>query len=138
CRQLIQPRLRVGFDPLRAAQAGLEADGPLLRTQPDTFGERGAALQALGTVAVGEHGALGTLAAVLRLQAMGAGRVGLVQVPLRQTVEAQQQVIEVLRQVWLGAGDQRVERSEEHTSELQSRENLVCRLLLEKKKTQKR
>src|SRR5690606_41808929 len=28
-------------------------------------------------------------------------------------------------------------RSEEHTSELQSRENLVCRLLLEKKKTQR-
>src|SRR5436309_15697053 len=28
----------------------------------------------------------------------------------------------------------RVVRSEEHTSELQSRENLVCRLLLEKKK----
>src|SRR5207302_11088938 len=27
-------------------------------------------------------------------------------------------------------------RSEEHTSELQSRENLVCRLLLEKKKIQ--
>src|SRR5690606_42152996 len=47
----------------------------------------------------------------------------------------------------LAAGDQRLEghvavaherddvvvRSEEHTSELQSRENLVCRLLLEKK-----
>src|SRR5690606_16895296 len=29
-----------------------------------------------------------------------------------------------------------LERSEEHTSELQSRENLVCRLLLEKKKHQ--
>src|SRR5207302_8312982 len=29
-------------------------------------------------------------------------------------------------------------RSEEHTSELQSRENLVCRLLLEKKKKNKR
>src|SRR5690606_41351413 len=29
-------------------------------------------------------------------------------------------------------------RSEEHTSELQSRENLVCRLLLEKKKTNER
>src|SRR5690606_41069213 len=28
-------------------------------------------------------------------------------------------------------------RSEEHTSELQSRENLVCRLLLEKKKRQR-
>src|SRR5688572_31883351 len=29
-------------------------------------------------------------------------------------------------------------RSEEHTSELQSQSNLVCRLLLEKKNTQKR
>src|SRR6266511_3975675 len=29
-------------------------------------------------------------------------------------------------------------RSEEHTSELQSRENLVCRLLLEKKKNHRR
>src|SRR5215475_13626511 len=28
-----------------------------------------------------------------------------------------------------------IERSEEHTSELQSRENIVCSLLLEKKKT---
>src|SRR5690606_40903327 len=28
---------------------------------------------------------------------------------------------------------EKIERSEEHTSELQSRENLVCRLLLEKK-----
>src|SRR5690606_41864541 len=35
-----------------------------------------------------------------------------------------------------GAGDRdEPPRSEEHTSELQSRENLVCRLLLEKKKT---
>src|SRR5690606_41661346 len=34
----------------------------------------------------------------------------------------------------LQIGNRRVERSEEHTSELQSRENLVCRLLLEKKK----
>src|SRR6266511_6156857 len=30
---------------------------------------------------------------------------------------------------------ERADRSEEHTSELQSRENLVCRLLLEKTKT---
>src|SRR5690606_40742583 len=34
--------------------------------------------------------------------------------------------------------DQMAARSEEHTSELQSRENLVCRLLLEKKKTKER
>src|SRR5690606_40408197 len=32
------------------------------------------------------------------------------------------------------AQENRHRRSEEHTSELQSRENLVCRLLLEKKK----
>src|SRR2546426_9387176 len=35
----------------------------------------------------------------------------------------------------LGPRDLRVPRSEEHTSELQSPCNLVCRLLLEKKKT---
>src|SRR2546422_4293836 len=33
---------------------------------------------------------------------------------------------------------ERIERSEEHTSELQSRLHLVCRLLLEKKKKQHR
>src|SRR2546422_5588776 len=39
----------------------------------------------------------------------------------------------VLRRVGVGRG-----RSEEHTSELQSRLHLVCRLLLEKKKTSRR
>src|SRR2546430_16740218 len=34
------------------------------------------------------------------------------------------------------AATQRAGRSEEHTSELQSQSNLVCRLLLEKKNTQ--
>src|SRR2546421_9538279 len=34
------------------------------------------------------------------------------------------------------AGQERARRSEEHTSELQSRSDLVCRLLLEKKKKQ--
>src|SRR5437870_7433388 len=36
-----------------------------------------------------------------------------------------------------GLGIRRRERSEEHTSELQSRGHLVCRLLLEKKKHRK-
>src|SRR5207302_7646712 len=42
----------------------------------------------------------------------------------------------LLRKEVASEPDQRVvvKRSEEHTSELQSRENLVCRLLLEKKK----
>src|SRR5690554_420420 len=35
---------------------------------------------------------------------------------------------------WLKKLDDSIERSEEHTSELQSRPHLVCRLLLEKKK----
>src|SRR2546422_8412097 len=37
-----------------------------------------------------------------------------------------------------GRGDREKQRSEEHTSELQSRLHLVCRLLLEKKKKKKR
>src|SRR2546421_1933121 len=36
--------------------------------------------------------------------------------------------------IWRGCSDARKRRSEEHTSELQSRSDLVCRLLLEKKK----
>src|SRR5690606_42078157 len=42
--------------------------------------------------------------------------------------------LEMLLWVWLPAETGHQGRSEEHTSELQSRENLVCRLLLEKKK----
>src|SRR2546426_9156130 len=38
---------------------------------------------------------------------------------------------------WMGEPDANRERSEEHTSELQSPCNLVCRLLLEKKKNQR-
>src|SRR5262245_27307600 len=38
--------------------------------------------------------------------------------------------------VWLGS-EQYDQRSEEHTSELQSLRHLVCRLLLEKKKNKK-
>src|SRR5690606_40424128 len=45
----------------------------------------------------------------------------------------------VRRHLWSGrccrASSPAARRSEEHTSELQSRENLVCRLLLEKKKS---
>src|SRR5690606_41593496 len=45
---------------------------------------------------------------------------------VKRVVEKKAQVDEVLLVL---------DRSEEHTSELQSRENLVCRLLLEKTKT---
>src|SRR5258708_9889637 len=41
------------------------------------------------------------------------------------------------RYFFSGLGATRTSRSEEHTSELQSPDHLVCRLLLEKKKTNK-
>src|SRR5688572_32225272 len=41
------------------------------------------------------------------------------------------------REIWRSRGLAPGERSEEHTSELQSQSNLVCRLLLEKKKKKK-
>src|SRR2546430_13155428 len=40
-----------------------------------------------------------------------------------------------LARTWIGSTIPNWIRSEEHTSELQSQSNLVCRLLLEKKKT---
>src|SRR5690606_41100836 len=42
---------------------------------------------------------------------------------------------EVVYSIFTGKNHCSMFRSEEHTSELQSRENLVCRLLLEKKRT---
>src|SRR5690606_39410729 len=62
---------------------------------------------ALGDSNTGMHLAIGILTALMGRQQTGKG----------QKVSVSMQ-----------------DRSEEHTSELQSRENLVCRLLLEKKK----
>src|SRR5947209_12558376 len=44
--------------------------------------------------------------------------------------------IEIARDRAIAKFRRRAERSEEHTSELQSRQYLVCRLLLEKKKNE--
>src|SRR2546430_11110104 len=49
-------------------------------------------------------------------------------------VSSERHVTMLQRHVSLGGYSSRL-RSEEHTSELQSQSNLVCRLLLEKKKT---
>src|SRR5260370_11031939 len=46
-----------------------------------------------------------------------------------------QEVVRVVQAILAPPERDRVLRSEEHTSELQSHLNLVCRLLLEKKKT---
>src|SRR5690606_40120272 len=51
----------------------------------------------------------------------------------REEIEARRRIAESEKRQYRYEGTCR-DRSEEHTSELQSRENLVCRLLLEKKK----
>src|SRR5690606_41937460 len=61
-------------------------------------------------------------------------RAGVGQAGLRQVLVGHGQVIELVALLVEHAAHAVFERSEEHTSELQSRENLVCRLLLEKKK----
>src|SRR5690606_40633657 len=61
--------------------------------------------------------------------AAGFEPLGLVTRPMRPAVEFRE--VLVFRD---NTPPSRLHRSEEHTSELQSRENLVCRLLLEKKK----
>src|SRR3712207_7239905 len=68
------------------------------------------------------------------------GVLGVVERPLDLTAE-RDELTEVLRgdrQAQLRGRQRGVDRSEEHTSELQSRQYLVCRLLLEKKKKNKR
>src|SRR5690606_40326678 len=54
---------------------------------------------------------------------------------VEQSMDPVQQPLQLLPVIRRTVGI--VRRSEEHTSELQSRENLVCRLLLEKKKKTK-
>src|SRR3712207_7756850 len=53
---------------------------------------------------------------------------------LQRADAALQPLLAVLVPEELGVGEAGAQRSEEHTSELQSRQYLVCRLLLEKKK----
>src|SRR3982751_3382871 len=52
-----------------------------------------------------------------------------------RTVSPAQQLVKIVHdELTAMLGERREGRSEEHTSELQSRSDLVCRLLLEKKK----
>src|SRR5688572_32350093 len=56
----------------------------------------------------------------------------------RRVVDADDRAGDVRRVVLAGRAHAGIARSEEHTSELQSQSNLVCRLLLEKKKSSSR
>src|SRR3712207_7621256 len=68
-----------------------------------------------------------------RMEAIEPAGIGDQARPLRLEGLPDRAVAELGMAMRLGAGDALVERSEEHTSELQSRQYLVCRLLLEKK-----
>src|SRR5690606_39919228 len=98
--------------PARRCGSGPRASGPGAALPRDRAGVRTAAVGAV--VGPGEAGG-GDLAVAGLVDVRGARAM-----PFRA----------VERTVAPGGG---VARSEEHTSELQSRENLVCRLLLEKK-----
>src|SRR5690606_41065116 len=75
--------------------------------------------------------------------------IALCELPLPQLTGVDKNLFDALRDIYrnFSADDAQAikeiekttnhDRSEEHTSELQSRENLVCRLLLEKKKENK-
>src|SRR5690606_26830771 len=84
----------------------------------------------MGTIAADKRVSVGIQAVQRRLRTEGDGRPRLM--ILRDAlVERDPELAEARKPTCTAE-----ERSEEHTSELQSRENLVCRLLLEKKKKQ--
>src|SRR5256885_7833469 len=74
--------------------------------------------------------------ASLTMVGLGMARASVVDLQLGQQfgLACGLQRVEHVAQVAFHHGQQLVDRSEEHTSELQSPCNLVCRLLLEKKK----
>src|SRR5690349_25105761 len=67
--------------------------------------------------------------------AAGDGAEGIEQNPLHLLGEGGLEIRKRRQRDTDSGRDHRLVRSEEHTSELQSRRDLVCRLLLEKKKT---
>src|SRR3712207_7629163 len=81
----------------------------------------------------GERGEGLQLAVLGEVQPQPAGD-GLHRLDLGRAADAGHRDADVDGRADPGVEQTRLERSEEHTSELQSRQYLVCRLLLEKKK----
>src|SRR5690606_41061839 len=103
------------------AEMSVMDDVELVSAMEEKFGVSAAAAVAAGPAAAAESAEEQTEFAVI-LSGAGDKKVN---------------VIKAVREITgLGLKEAKavVDRSEEHTSELQSRENLVCRLLLEKKK----
>src|SRR5688572_32142024 len=117
--------LDLGLDPNSANQEGrTPLMGAALKGRPEVIQllvDRGARLDARDRGSRDTHIPGATIAG-LTWQALDYAE-GLVRVGVQSAVE-RPEAKELIRK-----------RSEEHTSELQSQSNLVCRLLLEKKKT---
>src|SRR2546422_10801485 len=141
---LFRSLCRLELEPALAGAAGLVGAGEVLRHHALVAGgERGVAERA-GLRLAGDDAPLGEVAAAgHRDERLPAPLVGLVD---QRASAGHEAVEEVQGQRHLAherldtvhaaeAPHQLLERSEEHTSELQSRLHLVCRLLLEKKKT---
>src|SRR5690606_41519097 len=79
------------------------------------------------------YGVLG-FAFALMLYAFQFADLGLEQLGPREVADHRDALEPLISSVLITRFAASAVRSEEHTSELQSRENLVCRLLLEKKK----
>src|SRR5690606_21454278 len=110
------------------AQAGVEPCQALLARAKATVD---AAQQALLQIV----DALGLLLQALAGMAQAAGQtIEARAFTMQAFAHAQQQALAQACQALANIRTAGRQRSEEHTSELQSRENLVCRLLLEKKK----
>src|SRR5436309_11819162 len=110
----------------------------LLTVDPaDTIGETAQKMVEIGvsSAVVSDYGRLIGIVTERDLTRAVAGRVHSSEARVREWMTADPKVVSESTdpveavQIMLDGG-----RSEEHTSELQSRENLVCRLLLEKKK----
>src|SRR5690606_15591617 len=129
-----QRELVLAGDPLLAG-AGLLAEDPL------ALGQRRGQLtvELAGAVELGREPASALAGAAAGLLELGQPGPQLAELDLdvRQVAAQELELGAALGQLGVAAlasGDA-IARSEEHTSELQSRENLVCRLLLEKKKS---
>src|ERR1041385_1215327 len=105
--EIWQLQIRIRPQPWVPAKPRLERERIFFRRQTGLFHECGGGFETLGAVTGGVRRAR-RLAAIRRGKTMAACRIGLANLPLRNTVKAEQQMVEWFAEVWLGASDERV------------------------------
>src|SRR5205807_5648977 len=119
--------LQVCFFAISKVLPREEAIEAIRKSIRDTYGRKGEEIVQKNMKAVDE-----TLAHLFEVK-VPEKISSAIEMPLPFSAEAPKFEREVLAAIYEGRGDEIPVRSEEHTSELQSPCNLVCRLLLEKK-----